>query len=65
MENAGAPTLTKGASESVTNGKHRGPNLDQGGQRKRDKWKTPGPQLGPNPDRGGQRKRDKWKTPGP
>ena len=31
----------QGASESVTNGKRRGSNLDQGGQRKRDKWKTP------------------------
>ena len=31
------------SSGSVTNGKRRGPNLDQGGQRKRDKWKTPGP----------------------
>ena len=50
MENAGVLTLTRGGSESVTNGKRRGPkgtsDLDQGSRRKRDKLETPGPQGG-------------------
>ena len=52
--------------ENIATAKKKSPShpthasLSPPDQRKRDKWKTPGPQLGHNPDRGGQRKRDKW-----